>query len=89
MSQGDYKDITSFKKVDRWQLNAITQKVNKVIEHIETRNITESNNLMRAISTFVAEKLGLKRDEGKINRTSHGGKEGSNEISMKFGNISA
>ena len=61
MSQGDYKDITSFKKVDRWQLNAITQKVNKVIEHIESRNITETNNLMRAISTFVAEKLGLKK----------------------------
>ena len=57
MSQGEYKDISSFKKVDRWQLNAITQKVNKVIEHIETRNITETNNLMRAISTFVAEKL--------------------------------
>ena len=61
MSQGEYKDISSFKKVDRRQLNAITQKVNKVIEHIETRNITETNNLMRAISTFVAEKLGLKR----------------------------
>ena len=61
MSQGEYKDISSFKKVDRWQLNAITQKVNKVIEHIETRNITETNNPMRAISTFVAEKLGLKR----------------------------
>ena len=61
ISQGEYKEVTSFKKVDRWQLNTITQKVNKVIEHIETRNITETNNLMRAISTFVAEKLGLKK----------------------------
>ena len=58
MSQGEYQDITSFKKVDQWQLNVIAKEVNKVIEHIETRNITETNNLMRAISTFFAEKLG-------------------------------
>ncbi len=61
MLQEEYEEITSFKKVDRWQLNVITQRVNKLIKHIETKNITETNNLMRAISTFIAEKIGLKR----------------------------
>ena len=59
MSNKEYTEITSFKKIDRWKLNIITQKVNKVCAYIETDNITQTNSLLRAASTLVGERLGL------------------------------
>ena len=59
MSNKEYTEITSFKKIDRWKLNIITQKVNKVCTYIETDNITQTNSLLRAASTLVGEILGL------------------------------
>ena len=41
-------DGASFKKVDMNTLNRTTAKVNRVIELIETKNITQTNNLIKA-----------------------------------------
>ena len=38
--------------------------MNRVIEFIETKNITQTNNLIKAASVWVADKLGLKKYEG-------------------------
>ena len=44
-------------------LNRTTAKVNRVIELIETKNITQTNNLIKAAGVWVADQLGLKKSE--------------------------
>ncbi|CAB3978868.1 Hypothetical predicted protein [Paramuricea clavata] len=55
----DYKVFT-FKKVDRCKINEITAKVNKLVARIRTDNITDTNKLLKAVRSVVAEKIGLK-----------------------------
>ena len=38
-----------------------TRKVNKAVKYVATKDITESNNLIKAASVWVARQLGLKR----------------------------
>ena len=57
-------DGISFIKVDMNTLNRTTVKVNRVIELIETKNITQTNNLIKAAGVWVADKLGLNKYEG-------------------------
>ena len=45
-------------------LNRTTAKVSRVIQLIETKNITQRNNLIKAAGVWVAEELGLKKYEG-------------------------
>ena len=45
-------------------LNRTTDRVNKVIEFIETKNITQANNLIKAAGVWVADQLGLRKYEG-------------------------
>ena len=54
-------DGISFKKVDMDTLNRTTAKVNRVIELIETKNITQTNNLIITAGVWVADQLGLKK----------------------------
>ena len=44
-------------------LNKTTAKVNRVIKLIETKNITQTNNLIKAAGVCVADQLGLKKYE--------------------------
>ena len=46
-------------------LNRTTTKVNSVIELIETNNITQTNNLIKAAGVWVADQLGLKKYKGE------------------------
>ena len=48
LAGGRNTDGISFKKVDMNTLNRTTAKVNRVIELIETKNITQTNNLIKA-----------------------------------------
>lgn len=54
-----------FKNVDKSTLKSQTAKVNAVIAHIKTKNITETNNLIRAASVWIAERMGLNKLELK------------------------
>ena len=56
-------DGISFKKVDMNTLNRTTAKVNRVIELIETKNITQTNNLIKAAGVGLADQSGLKKYE--------------------------
>ena len=63
----------SFYKVDTNTLNRTTAKVNSVIELVEAKNITQTNNLTKAAGVWVADLLGLKKyKDGR--RKIHGGK---------------
>ena len=77
----------NFKKANQRQLTEITEKVNKVLHKIPTRNITETSKLINAASTFVAKELGLKQT-AKSRTKSHGGKEELNWILEGLGKIS-
>ena len=46
-------------------LNRTMTKVNRVIELIETKNITQTNTLIEAAGIWVADQLGLKKYEGR------------------------
>lgn len=70
----------NFKKVNQRQLEEITNRVNKIYDKIPTRTITETNNLIDAVSIHVAKELGL--EQSIWNRTKrHGGKGGLKETS--------
>ena len=64
LADGRNTDGISFKKVDMNTLNRTTAKVNRVIELIETNNIAQTNNLIKAAGVWVADQLGLKKYEG-------------------------
>ena len=59
LADGRNTDGISFKKVDMNTLNRT-----RVIELIETKNITHTNNLIKAAGVWVADQLGLKNYEG-------------------------
>ena len=46
-------------------LNRTTAKENRVIELIEIKNITQTNNLIKAAGAWVADQLSLKTFEGR------------------------
>ena len=58
-------DGISFKKVDTKILKRTTAKVNRVIDLIETKNISHTNNPIKAASVWVADQLGLKKYKGE------------------------
>ena len=64
LAGGRNTDGISFKKVDMNTLNRTTAKVNRVIKLIETKNITQTNNVIKAAGAWVADQLGLKKYEG-------------------------
>ena len=65
LAGGKNTDGISFKKVDMSTLNRTKAKVNRVIELIETKNITQTNNLIKAAGVWVADQLALKRYESR------------------------
>ena len=65
LAGGRNTDGISFKKVDMNILNRTTARVNRVIELIETKIITQTNNLIKAAGVWVADQLGLINYEGR------------------------
>ena len=47
--------------LDKKVLKFQTDRVNEAIKYLKSKSITETNNLIRATSVWVAEKLGLKK----------------------------
>ena len=65
IQEGKTCDGIVFKKVDSKKLKSQTAKVNAAISHIKTNNITQTNNLIKACSVWIAEEMGLKKFELK------------------------
>ena len=61
-------DGIMFKNVDRKVLKVQTNRVNEAIKYMKSKSITETNNLIKATSVWVADQIGLKKAEyGKKN----------------------
>ena len=67
MDRGELETITTLKREDRISFIIIMQKMNKAIKYFQTTNVTDTNNLLKAVSMYVAEKLGVKttRSDGR------------------------
>ena len=61
MGRGERCDGIAFKRVERKKLKMITERANRVIKYINTKNVTEMNNLIVATSVWIAKELGLKK----------------------------
>ena len=63
MREGRTCNGIMFKKVDKKVLKFQTDRVNEAIKYLKSKSITETNNLIRAASVWIAEQLGLKNAE--------------------------
>ena len=61
MLEGKTSDGIMFKKVDKKTLKVQTDRVNEAIRYFKIKNITETNDLIKAASVWVAEQIGLKK----------------------------
>ena len=53
-----------FKEVDKSRVDEETRRVNSVLKYIETKSISETNKLLKAVIIYVAERLGIKNKRG-------------------------
>ena len=65
MAEGRTGDGIMFKKVDKKFLKVQQLRVNEAIKYLKSKSITETNNLIRAASVWVAERIGFKKAEHK------------------------
>ena len=61
MLEGKTSDRILFKKVDKKTLKVQTDGVNDAIKYLKSKSITETNDLIKAASVWVAEQIGLKK----------------------------
>ena len=64
MIKNETKEYLPFKKVDERNLRDGTKKVNAVIRHIKTDDVTQTNKLAMAAALWVTKEVGVKK--GKI-----------------------
>ena len=62
MLEGKTSDGIMFKKVDKKTLKVQTDRVNDAMKYFKSKNITGTNDLIKAASVWVAEQIGLKSD---------------------------
>ena len=61
MLEGKTSDGIMFKKVNKKKLKVQSDRVNDAIKYFKSKNITETNDLTKAASLWVAEQIGLKK----------------------------
>ena len=61
MISNETEEYQHFKKVDQRKLRDATQKVNAVIRHTETDDVTQTNKLTMAAALWVARVIGVKK----------------------------
>ena len=63
MIRNEAEEYLPFQKVDQTKLRYVTKKVNAVIRHIETDDVTQTNKLAMATALWVAKEVGVKKDK--------------------------
>ena len=61
MLEGKTSDGIMFKKVYKKTLKVQTDRVNEAIRYFKSKNITETNDLIKAASVWAAQQIGLKK----------------------------
>ena len=51
--------LRGFNKIDRCVLDEWSRKINCILKHIRTENITDTNILIKAVLVYVGKKIGL------------------------------
>ena len=59
--EGKPSDGIMFKQIDKKTLKVQTDRVNDTIRYFKSKNITETNDLIKAASVWVEEQIGLKK----------------------------
>ena len=57
--------LRGFTKIDRCVLAEWSRKINRILKHIRTENITDRNILIKAVIVYVGKKIGLKTCRSK------------------------
>ena len=65
MLEGKTSDGIMFKKVDKKTLKVQTDRVNDAMKYFKSKNITGTNDLIKAASVWVAEQIGLKKRDDR------------------------
>ena len=60
LMQGNIRPVKSLRNINKLELRSETAKVNGVLKHIETKNITETRDLLKAAAVVICERLGVK-----------------------------
>ena len=63
-------ELRGFNKIDRCILAKWSRKINCILKHIRTENITDTNILIKAVIVYVGKKIGLKVCEVKTKKES-------------------
>ena len=63
-------ELRGFNNIGRCVLAEWSRKINCILKHIRTENITDTNILIKAVIVYVGKKIGLKFVEVKINKES-------------------
>ena len=53
-------ELRGFKKIDRCVLAELSRKINCILKHIKTENITDASILIKAVIVYVGKKINLK-----------------------------
>ena len=77
MKENSRIELRGFNKIDRCVLAKWLRKINCILKHIRTENITDIIILIKAVIVYVGKRLALKLVEVKIRRNRNpGGEEG-------------
>ena len=60
MKENSRIELREFNKIDRSVLAKWSRKINCILKHIRTENITDKNILIKAVTVYVGKKIGLK-----------------------------
>ena len=63
MIRNETEEYLPFKKVDQRKLRDVTKKVNAVIRHIETDDVTQRNKFAMAAALWIAKEVGVKKSK--------------------------
>ena len=66
MLEGTTSDGIMFKEVEKKTLKVQTNRVNDAIKCFKSKSITETNDLIKAGSVWVAEQIGLKKRDYRV-----------------------
>ena len=53
-------ELRGFNRIDRYVLAEGSRKINCILKHIRTENITDTNILIKAVIVYVGKRIGLK-----------------------------